>query len=109
MSRKTAQLDRDIAEALSDRRTFVDKFAGVQNGTLVRRSKHWYRQHPTWAPHQLGIVINRNVYSREPGEGEGLITFPVIHWEGEVSSSGTHPDNAELAPSKYQAAKSRGR
>jgi hypothetical protein len=111
MTRKTAgQLDRDIAEALGGRRVApVDKFAGVQPGTLVRRSKHWYSQHPSWAPHQLGIVIDRNVYARDESDPrQGLITFPVIHWEGETSSSGTHPDNVELAPSKYQTAK-RGR
>jgi hypothetical protein len=83
----------------------MDKFQGVQRGTLVKRSAHWYSVHKTWPRGQLGIVIDRNVYQ----EGDRLVTFPVIQWEGEVSSSGTHPDNADVAPSKYRAALARRR
>jgi hypothetical protein len=93
MTKTSAQLDREITAA-------VDKFAGVQTGTLVRRSKHWYRVHPGDVKGQLGIVVGRNVYE----EGGRLITYPVIHWEGQVSSSGTHPDNAEVAPSAFKRA-----
>lgn len=75
-----------------------DKFQGVQPGTLVCRSPHWYREHPTWPRGQLGIVLDRNVYE----ENGAFITYPVIHWEGEVSSSGTHPMNAEVVTSEYR-------
>jgi hypothetical protein len=54
--------------------------------------------HPGDVKGQLGIVVGREVYP----EGDGLITYPVIHWEGQVSSSSTHPDNADIAPSTFQ-------
>jgi len=93
-ARKTGkQLDREINEALGSK----DKFAGVKTGTLVRRSKHWHRVHPGDVKGQLGIVVDHNVYQ----EGGRLITYPVIHWEGQPSSSGTHPDNAKVAPSVF--------
>jgi hypothetical protein len=92
--RKTAkQLSREINEAL-------DKFDGVKIGTLVRRSKHWHKVHPSDVKGQLGIVVDRNVYQ----EGGRLVTYPVIHWEEQHGSSSTHPDNAEIAPSAFKRA-----
>ena len=93
MPQSPAQLDRDIAEA-------VDNFAGVKTGTLVRRSKHWYAVHSGDVKGQLGIVVDRSVYQ----EGGRLITYPVIHWEDQVSASATHPDNVEVAPSAFKRA-----
>lgn len=83
----------------------LDKFQGVQRGTLVKRSAHWYTVHKEWPRGQLGIVIDRNIYQ----EGDQFVTYPVIQWEGEVSSSGTHPANVDIAPSRYMAAKARRR
>jgi hypothetical protein len=97
-------LDRDIEETLVRNRFGGDKFSEVRAGTLVRRSAHWHREHPNWPRGQLGIVVGSQFYDREevsPGKGRGIITFPVIHWEGEVSPSGTHPDNADIADSAY--------
>lgn len=96
MPKSAKQLSREINENL-------DKFQGVLTGTLVRRSKHWYQVHPGDVKGQLGIVIGRNVYE----ENGRLVTYPVIQWEGQASSSGTHPDNAEVAPSAFQRALSR--
>ena len=87
------QLGREINEAL-------DKFANVRPGTLVRRSKHWYRVHPGDVKGQLGIVVDFNVYE----EGGRLVHYPVIHWENQHGPSGTHPDNAEVAPSAFKRA-----
>lgn len=92
-TKTSKQLGREINEAL-------DKFSGVRTGTLVRRSKHWYRVHPGDAKGQLGIVIGRNVYE----EGGRLVTYPVIHWEEQASASGTHPDNVEVASSAFKRA-----
>jgi hypothetical protein len=94
MPKKTAkQLASEINQVL-------DKFQGVRTGTLVRRSKHWYEQHPGDKKGQLGIVIGRDVYQ----EGDRLVTYPIIHWEEQASSSGTHPANVEIAPSAFRRA-----
>lgn len=77
-----------------------DKFAGVSVGTLVRRSKHWYEVHPGDKKGQLGIVVGRDCYQ----ESGRLVTYPVIQWEEQASPSGTHPDNAEIAPSSFRKA-----
>jgi hypothetical protein len=100
--KSTRSLNREIKETLN--RFSGDKFAQVRNGTLVRRSAHWYHEHPNWPRGQLGIVVDSDVYDRvevTPNGRRGIITFPLIHWEGEVSSSGTHPDNADIADSAY--------
>lgn len=83
----------------------LDKFQGVQRGTLVKRSAHWHKIHTTWPKGQLGIVIDRYVEQ----QGDWLITFPIVQWEGEVSSSTVHPDNLDIAPSKYRATLARRR
>lgn len=101
-SKKTGkQLAREIAEVL----TPADKFADVRVGTLVRRSKHWYREHPNDPKGQLGIVLGWNTYQ----EVDRHVTYPVIHWEEQASSSGTHPDNAEVASSAFKRALGRRR
>jgi hypothetical protein len=76
----------------------LDRFARVRIGTLVRRSKHWYREHPGYAKGQLGIVTGHHTF-QEDGR---LITYPIIHWQTEVSPSTTHPANAEVAPSAFK-------
>jgi hypothetical protein len=107
------QRERDVEAVLAQNRFGGDKFARVRTGTLVRRSEHWHREHPGYPRGQVGVVVGSEVYDREEtlGEGRGLVTFPVVHWEGEVSSSVTHPDNAEVADSVYarELARRRGR
>lgn len=111
-----ARREREVAAVLANEhknRFGGDRFAEVRNGTLVRRSDHWHREHPSYPRGQVGVVVSSEVYDREEtlGEGRGLVTFPVVHWEGEVSSSATHPDNAEVADSAYarELARQRGR
>jgi hypothetical protein len=93
MPKASKQISREINEAL-------DKFAQVRSGTLVRRSRHWYRIHTSDVKGQLGIVVDRDVHE----EGGRLVTYPVIHWEGQHGPSGTHPDNVEIAPSAFTRA-----
>jgi len=81
----------------------------VGSGTLVRWSEHWHRERPGDILGQLGIVVGSQVFEREPGEGTGLITFPYVHWEGQTSSSLTHPDNVDVADSVYARRLSRRR
>ncbi len=79
----------------------TDKFAGVPTGTLVCRSEHWYRNHPSDARGQLGVVIGREIYALD-AHADGLTTFPIVWWENSPSSSMTHPDNIEVAPSVFK-------
>lgn len=77
-----------------------DKFEHVRIGTRVRRSRHWYKQHTSWPRGQLGIVVDRNIYKAEDGS-DALMTWPVVHWEGEHGPSGVHPLNVDVAVSAY--------
>lgn len=100
--KRTARIKREIDEVLAGSAPSYpsngpDKFARVNVGTLVRRSSHWYREHGTWGKGQLGILTDKKVY-QEDGH---LVTWPLIHWEGDVMPSLTHPDNAEVAPSTF--------
>lgn len=78
----------------------MDKFQGIERGTLVKRSEHWYQVHPRWPRGQLGIVVDRFL----DDQGDHFLTFPIVQWEGEVMSSTVHPDNMEIAESKYRQA-----
>ena len=66
---------------------------------LVTRSKHWYEQHKglNKPSSRYGIMTNKSFFA----DGKGrLVTYPSIHWEGEISSSMTHPLNVEPFRSK---------
>lgn len=99
-------MSRQLRAGSADRQIAADKFAGVERGTLVRRSRHWYRVHPGDVRGQVGIVVGRDIYEKTDGRP---VTYPVIHWEGQMSPSGTHPDNADIAVSAYRRALSRRR
>lgn len=76
----------------------VDKFEHVKIGTLVRRPVRWHLDPSNNVRGQVGIVVDRSIV-QEYGR---LLTYPVIHWEGQHSASITHPDNAEVAKSLFE-------
>lgn len=73
----------------------VIDFRTVKTGTLVRRSQHYFKSRSTPMAHpdrkQVGIVTGHK-YFDDPVAG--CICFPIIHWEGGVMDSMTHPSLA---------------
>lgn len=73
----------------------VIDFRTVKTGSLVRRSPHYFKSRATPKSHsdrtQLGIVTELRFF---PDPVSGVICFPIIHWEGGVMSSMTHPSLA---------------
>lgn len=63
-----------------------------KTGNLVIRSDHWRREHFAPDDYQLGIVTEVEFFD-EDGK---VVSYPAIHWEGEVVARVTHPDNADV-------------
>lgn len=68
-------------------------------GTFVRRSDHWRREmDPRKRGTQLGMITRLTSFVGVPDDlpayRGAIVTWPWIHWEGELSSSLTHPANA---------------
>lgn len=70
----------------------VPDFKNVSVGTLVVRSEHFKKEHSYNKSKfdQVGIIVEMKIY-----EDDLCIAsyWPVIHWEGEHSSSSNHPLN----------------
>ena len=84
----------------------VIDFSDVRPGTLVQRSEHYFVSRcitdPNHPEHrQLGVVVD--VARFEEGEGRRAC-YPVVHWEGCVRSSMTHPVLVRLYREEQQAA-----
>jgi len=73
----------------------VVDFRTLRSGTLVRRSAHYFKSRSHGKDHpdrkQLGIVTGAKFFEDEIA---GVICYPIIHWEGSVSDSMTHPSLA---------------
>jgi len=68
-------------------------FKGTSTGMLVTRSEHWNRERcvkPGTEP-QLGMIVGHEFFVDKVC---GVVCFPIIHWEGQVGGSMTHPANA---------------
>jgi hypothetical protein len=67
----------------------------MRTGTVVRRSPHYFKSRGTPKDHpdrtQVGIVTDHKFF---PDPVSGVICFPVIHWEGGVMDTMTHPSLA---------------
>ena len=61
-------------------------------GLMVKRSDFWKTERCQNKNGQLGIIVDKKFYQDEKGS---VICWPVIHWEGEVSDSTTHPVNVK--------------
>ena len=70
----------------------VLNFTDCPFNMLVTRSDHWYKERGIKIPRQrqLGIVVDRKFY--QDGRGR-IICWPVVAWEGDITSSLTHPMN----------------
>lgn len=66
-------------------------------GIIVARSEHWIKEKCGHNADQIGIVVDLQVYNDSVA---GVVIFPVVHWEGAVFSSITHPAN--LVPYREQ-------
>ena len=69
----------------------VVDFTSAAFGLLVTRSAHWLSNRCGAKQGQIGIMVERNFYL---DARNSPICWPVIHWEGEVSSSTCNPANA---------------
>lgn len=73
----------------------VIDFRSLRTGSLVKRSPHYFRSRGTPKGHpdrkQVGIVTGLKFF---PDPVAGTICFPIIHWEGGVMDSMTHPSLA---------------
>ena len=71
----------------------VANFEDASVGMLVKRSAHCIKEKCLKGKqkHQIGIIVGVEFYLDTKA---GIITWPVIHWEGQVISSLTHPANA---------------
>lgn len=69
----------------------VYDFTNLRTGTIVRRSPHWKRERCAKHTKQIGMIVEKSFYADASGK---VICWPVIHWEGEILSSLTHPANA---------------
>ena len=73
----------------------MDKFEGLRTGTLVKRSRHWHETRSGSYKDQLGIVVGMEYYHQDDDPKKGLVTWPIVHWEGAVMGSLSHPDNVD--------------
>lgn len=68
----------------------VPDFTNCDFGLLVTRSKHFLetRYIKPNSKKQYGIIVGKKFYA----DSRGLpICWPLVHWEGEVNDSLTHP------------------
>jgi hypothetical protein len=65
-------------------------FSKAPSGMVVVRSEHWNRTRyvKRGSRKQMGVITNHKFYQ----DSRGIpICWPVVHWEGNVSDSITHP------------------
>lgn len=72
----------------------VINFRNVKIGTLVTRSAHWNREHGINSrKKEIGIITDLKFFTDKVA---GVVCYPVIHWEGGIMASMTHPVNVNF-------------
>jgi len=71
----------------------VCNFTNTQYGMLVKYSSHWYRESGQKVGRiKIGMIVDRTFYT-DRNNSQLAVCWPVVQWEGNVSSLPVHPAN----------------
>ena len=98
-SRRSSRKSRgNIARRSPLRGMRVIDFRNIKTGTLVKRSTHWFKEHGgrkvgSYESRQIGVITGHKFFEDKVA---GVVCYPIVHWEGAVMDSMTHPANVAL-------------